>query len=143
MVLAHGKMNETSWTIIDTNIIIDFLRGIDEAAEYLDSISEERRAISPITLLELGQGIRTKPEKERIIRFLKAYRIKVLAMTNSTYILSDNLFDQYEKRGLDLVDSMIASSCIENKSRLVTRNIRHFEFINGLFVEKPLYSSER
>mgnify|MGYP001177932762 CR=1 FL=1 len=128
--------------VFDTNILIDYFREVEESAEFLDSTDPEKRAISAITLLELCEGERKggKKGRERIIKFLEEYRITVLPITQDIYVMAEDLTQRYQQRGLDLTDAIIASSCLSTGCTFITRNLRHFEFINGLIVREPPYS---
>ena len=128
--------------VFDTNILIDYFRGIDKCAEFLDSTYPKKRAISAITLLELCQGEyeRGKKGRERIIDFLKDYRMIVLPITPRIYKVAEKLIRRYQQKGLDLTDAMIAATCIRTRYTLITRNIRHFKPIDNLRVEIPPYS---
>jgi len=127
--------------VFDTNILIDYFRGVEESAEFLDNTDSEKRAISAITLLELCQGEheRGKRGRERIIDFLEEYRITVLPLTTDHYRMAEYLTQRYQQKGLDLTDAVIASSCLSIGCTLITRNLRHFKLIDGLRVREPLY----
>jgi predicted nucleic acid-binding protein len=133
----HGRDKD----VFDTNILIDYFRGVEESAEFLDATDQEKRAISAITLLELCEGERKrgKSGRERIINFLEEYRITVLPVTTDHYRMAGDLTHKYQQKGLDLTDAIIASSCLCTGCTFITRNLRHFEFIDDLIVREPPY----
>src|SRR6185503_8904888 len=59
--------------VFDTNILIDYLLGRDEAQQEFDRYS--RRGISIVTWMELQIGARTKAEADAIDLFLREFRV--------------------------------------------------------------------
>ena len=59
--------------VFDTNILIDYLLGRDEAQREFDRYS--RRAISIVTWMELQAGARTDAEADVIDLFLREFRV--------------------------------------------------------------------
>lgn len=66
--------------LIDTSIMIDLLRGIDEAMNWIDGIEPENRLLSFITVAELIAGCRNKNEQKKIEREIKGYVLLYLDM---------------------------------------------------------------
>lgn len=54
--------------LIDTSIMIDLLRGIEQAMNWIDSIKPKHRFLSFITVAELIAGSRNKDEQKKIER---------------------------------------------------------------------------
>ena len=59
--------------VFDTNILIDYLMGRDEAQQEFDRYS--RRGISIVTWMELQIGSRTEAEADVIDLFLREFRV--------------------------------------------------------------------
>ena len=52
--------------ILDTDILIDYFRGVEVAKEYIEGIPVNERATTDITLIELFKGARNKEHFEFI-----------------------------------------------------------------------------
>jgi len=85
MIAVHGcgiyeKMSGqklmTKTTLIDTDILIDFGRGIPEAANCLQQLqSNSRLAISIVTQMELIVGCANKLELQTLEKFLQRFEV--------------------------------------------------------------------
>jgi len=67
----------TEKVLIDTDVIIDYLRGNDAAIFYLES-ANSRLAVSVITVAELFSGVREGKERETLDVFLSAFELTPL-----------------------------------------------------------------
>ena len=63
--------------LIDTDILIDAARGVDEAVGCLQQIQQQRSlgAVSSVTQMELIIGCRNKNELQALERFLEKFQI--------------------------------------------------------------------
>lgn len=121
---------------IDTDILIDHLRGQEKAKEYLKDIEngKTKGVISVITEAELAAGesmkdISVQIKVKRLIRLLE--RVEV---SSEIACKAGELKRDYKCR---LMDALIAATAIKLNLKLVTRNVKHFEKIPGLEIEKP------
>src|SRR5260370_32824524 len=60
--------------LLDTDILIDYLRGRAEAIGYLEDRTE-RLIISAITVAELHAGVREGDERAKLAQFLSAFEV--------------------------------------------------------------------
>ena len=96
----------------------------------------KKKYISTVIYGEILQGVRDKKELKQAKEFLSQFDMLWLDQEISRLTLE--LLENYHLRyGLLLVDSLIAATAIINDLILVTDNVRHFEFINGLRVLRP------
>lgn len=58
--------------ILDTDVLIDYFRGIEGARHYLEALPVTHRKITEITVMELFKGARNKKELQQIEQFLLA-----------------------------------------------------------------------
>ena len=121
---------------IDTDILIDHLRGQEKAKEYLKDIEngKTKGVISVITEAELAAGesmkdISVQIKVKRLIRLLE--RVEV---SSEIACKAGELKRDYKCR---LMDALIAATAIKLNLKLVTRNVKHFEKIPGLEIENP------
>jgi len=115
--------------LIDTDILIDAGRGIQQALDCLDNYEAQGTlAISVITELELIVGCQNKRELEK---FLRRFEIKMLNGQASN--ITVDLIKQYRlSHGLLIPDALIAATAITFQLPLLTKNQRDFRFIRGL-----------
>lgn len=110
---------------IDSDILIDYLRGIEEARAFLLEASKEATLyISVVSIVELYAGKETKQEekRKRIERFLKDF--VVIHLDESLAQVAGEFRRDY---GKPFADMIIAASAHVYHLRLATRNIKHFE----------------
>lgn len=118
--------------LIDTNIIIDYLREKAEALTFLEELNL-KALISSLTVAELYAGVRDENERQRMEAFLGAF--EVVPVTD-TMAQQGGLYrrDYGPSHGTDLIDSIIAATAQEKKAQLVTLNARHFPMLSGILV---------
>lgn len=122
--------------LVDTSVLIDYLRGNDAAAELL----ERERAGAPlhaseITRLEVLAGMRAAEEDAT----------RSLLSTLIWHPLDEQVAEHAGALGrqwlpshhsIDSADLAIAATAIRTDARLLTRNVRHFPMFTEL---KPPY----
>ena len=59
--------------LLDTDILIDCLRGVPAARTWLESVAAETFGIPGIVAMELLVGCRNTSEQQRVQKFLTAY----------------------------------------------------------------------
>lgn len=124
--------------LVDTDVIIDFLKNQKPAIDLFNKINGESIKISVITFLEIEYGIKKSyhPEKkkEEFINFMNEFFVEIIFINTSIaeefVKLKINL--EKQKQPLADFDLLIASTAIANNLSLVTRNTKHFKRITGL-----------
>ena len=125
--------------LIDTDWIIDFLKGKRKVGEKLASLSDKGLAISVISLAELYEGIYGSNNLEQHLTglndFLKG--VAVLGINDEVAKIFGQQRAKLRKEGklLDNFDLLIAATCLHYDLRLITNNIKHFDRIEGLTIE--------
>ncbi len=129
--------------VVDTNIIIDHLRGVPQAVKLLKEIEEGslEGLISTITLMEIMAA--PKMSKERLSAVKELLGIfEHCPVDNQTAITAGSLLAKYRRsHGLDPLDALIAATAKVNEAVLFTLNTRHFKYIEGLIAVNP-YDAE-
>lgn len=129
-------MNLDRKILIDTSIMVDLLRGIDAAANWIDSIKPENRYLSFITAAELTAGCRNKDEQKKIERELKGYILLYLDPDDCKQAL-----EWYKKfclsHGVSFMDSLIAATGYKKNLQIATLNNKHFKHLTGISVIRP------
>ncbi|MEA3358380.1 MAG: type II toxin-antitoxin system VapC family toxin [Thermodesulfobacteriota bacterium] len=130
--------NIVDMILLDSTVLIDLTRENEEAINFIDTVrkSNHETAISIISSMELIIGCRNKSEIGKTLKFLREYSIIDISVPISRK--SYQLIIQYSKsHGLVIPDAFIAATALDEGLTLVTSNVRHFDMIEGLGVQKP------
>jgi predicted nucleic acid-binding protein len=123
-------------TVVDSDILIDFLRDTRPGADRLArALTDENVATTMISAFELFTGGRNAGELEGINRLLDS--LTVLDLDMESVRLAADIKRSLLARGLPLAtgDILIAGITIRHGGVLLTRNLRHFDRVPGLVLE--------
>jgi predicted nucleic acid-binding protein len=118
--------------LVDSDILIDYSRHDDTAANWLDEKSAETDlAISVITEMELIYGSRNKFHLSALRKLL--LRFEVLHINEEVSLRASALVGKYSlSHRLALPDALIAATALEFQIGLATINRRDFRSIEDL-----------
>ena len=118
--------------LIDTDVLIDFSRGIEQSREQLRELEADHiLAISVITQLELMVGCKNKREFNSLQEFLTDFEI--LQLNNAISEKAVELFEGYRlSHGVLIPDMLIASTALTFEIPLLSKNRKDFRFIKDL-----------
>jgi tRNA(fMet)-specific endonuclease VapC len=118
--------------IADTDVLIDFLRGRGLAARVAAELESRSVGTTAITAFEIRSGARTARQRSAVDALLEA--MTILPFGPKEAQVASEVRQQVESQGLPIgmADYMIAAICISNDGVLLTRNLKHFERVNGL-----------
>lgn len=118
--------------LVDTSVLIDYLRGHPGAGEVL----EAERAVAPlhaseITRLEILAGMRPKEEggTRSLLSTLVWHPVDAEVAEEAGALGRQWLASHHT---IDSADLAIAATAIRNGYRLLTRNVRHFPMFTDL-----------
>ena len=120
--------------LLDTDIMVDILRGYEPAKEWLKSAQEI--GIPGLVAMELLQGCKSTKEQRQLEKALSGYQLywpdendcnSALA-SFSAHHLSDNI---------GLLDALIAETAIGANAELATFNVKHYRVLKGLQSVQP------
>ena len=120
--------------IVDTDVLIWYLRGKNSAAGFLDGL--DAISLSAVTYMELVRGMRNKQELQVLRRTLSRRRWPLRVINETicnramTYVEQHFLSDS-----LQMADALIAATCIEYGETLATANVKHYRPIGELLIE--------
>lgn len=119
--------------LIDSDMLIDFLRGVKEAKDFLLKLEKKGKLIiSTINVMEIYSGKDIKnPAKKKIINdFLNDFKIIQLNEDIAKKAGEIRLESQ-----TPFADAIIAATAIYVDAILVTKNIKHFSRIENLEIQ--------
>lgn len=116
--------------LLDTDIVIDYLRRRPEAVAFTRSLSA-RPLLSAITVGELCAGVRDVRERVELESVLSAFR--VLPVTREIATRGGLLRRQYRAtHGVQLSDAVIAATAEVSGAELQTLNVKHYPMFPNL-----------
>jgi predicted nucleic acid-binding protein len=121
--------------LVDTDVLIWYLRGYPQAAHCLDQLPQ--LTLSAMSYLELLQGMRNKEELAAVQRMFSLRQANVLPLTAAITQRATELMTTLSlSHGLQAGDALIAATALEHQLPLLTGNSKHFAPIAELNVEK-------
>jgi predicted nucleic acid-binding protein len=120
--------------LIDTDVIIDLLRGIPEAINFMENVMTHSECfISPITIAELYGGVREGKERGILDRFITEFQITAfdqkIAQKGGLYRR-----DFGKSHNVGLADALIAASADSYGLTLATLNKKHYPMLKTIHI---------
>lgn len=120
--------------LIDSDVLIDHLRGSAQATEFLSKVLESHECyISSITIAELYAGVREGREKDLLDKLIKEFRI---AEINESIAKQGGLLrrDYGKSHDVGLADALIAATAQVLHLTIATLNKKHYPMIERIQV---------
>ena len=129
-------MEITETVVIDSDILIDHLRGFKPAKIFLSPFYEKSLSglISTITVMELLSG-KSASESDRRLKIEKL--LSLFKTVDVTFSIAEKAAEIRRKYSTNPIDSLIAATALCFNYKLVTCNINHYQMIDGLVLWKP------
>lgn len=120
--------------LLDTDVLIDFLRGYDKAVDFV-AANSHRIILSSIVVAELYAGVKGAAELTALDNFISLFT--VIPVT-SEIARAGGLYrrDYAKSHGVGLADAIISATCESEDAEIKTLNVKHYSMIKGL---KPAY----
>lgn len=126
--------------LIDTDWVIDFLKGLPDATLLLRALAYEGAAISLITVGEIYDGVygSTDPRASEAGFLLFLEEVAVLPLDQPIVKRFAQIRRELRSKGQRLadLDLLIAATALHYGLTLATRNVAHFQRIGGLNIYK-------
>jgi predicted nucleic acid-binding protein len=121
--------------LVDTDVLVDFLRGYPKAVALLHAHST-RVILSSIIAAELYAGVRDDEELKKLDNLISLFRVVPVSIGIA------RMGGLYKKRyakshGVGLADAIIAATAEAENADLKTLNAKHYPMIKDL---KPAYA---
>ncbi len=116
--------------LLDTDVLIDFLRGYSKAVNFVNANSSQI-ILSSIVVAELYAGVKGESELKVLENFISLFRVlpvtSEIAKTGGLYKR-----DYGKSHGVGLADAIIAATCEAENAELKTLNVKHYPMIKDL-----------
>ena len=121
--------------LLDTDILVDFLRGNSKAMTFVNANSE-RIILSTIVIAELYAGVKGSAEQAVLDEFVSLFRIVTV---DANIAKAGGLYreDYAKSHGVELADAILAATAEDENAELKNLNIKHYPMLKGL---RPAYT---
>ncbi len=119
-------MAKSNGFLLDTTILIDLLRGRQEAIVFLDKLSQEGTLfVCAVVVSEIFSGVRPA-ELSEVEEFFEA--MGYIQIDYRTAKRAGLYKRDFQRKGISLSisDTLIAAAAVDHSLTLVTKNVRHF-----------------
>lgn len=121
---------------LDTDVVIDFLRGNSQAQAWLLALGAEEIGISGFVALELLQGCTNKHSQAKVEKLIAQFRIEWAS--SQAYKNALETYKQFHlSHAIGMIDILIGHIAVELDVPLYTFNQKHYRLIDGLATIQP------
>ena len=132
--------------LLDTSACIDYLKGNKDLKKVIDK-QDDLIHITAITVYEMNIGFKRTKRKISEQRYKQLYKpwldfissMEIFSLGFKEAVKAAEIYDRLEAQGqrIDDNDILIAGIMLTNGvKKLITRNIKHFEQIEGIEIIK-------
>ena len=122
-------------TLLDTDVLVDFLRGHSKAVAFVNA-RQDRIILSSIVVAELYAGVKGDDEQSVLETFVSLFRV---VPVSAEIAKAGGLYkrDYAGSHGVGLADAILAATVEAENAEFKTLNIKHFPMLKGL---RPAYT---
>jgi hypothetical protein len=122
--------------LVDTDVVVDCLRGTAPSREWLQRTSTEALGLPGVVAMELLIGCRNRAEIQHLQKFLNTFSI--VWPDASEFARAYELLAEHRlTSGLGIPDCLVAAMALVRKARVYTFNSKHFRVIPGVDAQEP------
>lgn len=123
--------------LLDTDAVVDILRGRHGVAHRLGQVSPEDVGVSAMTVAELLYGSLCSSDPERSEREVRRFVevVRIVPFGRAAAAAHSRIRFKTRKQNISPNDLVIAATALSNKATVVTANVREFSRVEGLAVE--------
>jgi predicted nucleic acid-binding protein len=118
--------------VADTDVLIDFLEGVEPVASRVGDELEAGLATTAVTRFELRAGVRSDKQERAVSGLLDALLTLPLDTAAADRAATVRVTLEQTGAGIGMADSLIAGIALTHGATLLTRNRRHFGRVAGL-----------
>ena len=117
--------------ILDTDVLIWFLRGNQKAIDFI--MEALPFSISIVTYMELVQGMHDKQELAKMKKAFAEMSVEIIPLSEGISLRASDYVEMYAlSHSMEMADALIAGTCMERNEVLVTANDKHYRVVEGL-----------
>lgn len=119
--------------LLDTDVLVDFLRGHSAAIRFIDTRRSSPLCVSVLTVAELLAGIRGEREEgalEGMLAFMRKIDLDLATAAQGGAFRRK----YHGSHGTGLIDALIAATASRHGCSLVTLNRKHFPMLTDIIV---------
>jgi predicted nucleic acid-binding protein len=121
--------------LLDSDVLIDILRGFPAAVDWFSTLSE-LPSVPGFVVMELIQDADNKERVRKAMKLVEPLPVVWPAPTYCDRALAD--FREFHlSHGLGLLDALIAACAISHSATLLTFNAKHYRMVAGLSLDQP------
>ena len=121
--------------IIDTDVLIWYLRGNEKAYQVVEESSNFY--ISVVTYMELVQGMRSKKELNKLRKALHIWNVKILYVSEEISAKAMFYVEQhFLSHSMQLADALIGATAITYGIPILTGNDKHYKVMKDLQIKR-------
>ena len=131
---------ESTRTIIDTDILIDFLRNRKESVEFVKELEKKKTILSStaINAFELYYGAHKSKQSAQTLQATKNLldRLVLFPLTPRSAKRAGHIYAELELKGnpIGLRDTFVAAIALTRRCSVATKNTVHFQKVKDLTV---------
>jgi len=119
--------------LVDSNVLIDFIKNKSEAIRFVESESLLGLSTSIIVLIEIFIGARNLLESKKIEKTLTSLNLKIYHLnTPISKVAFSYLRETSLKNAIGIYDYLIAATAKFYNQPIATLNTKHFKHIDEL-----------
>ena len=128
--------------IIDTDIFIDFSLDRSDATQTLALLEDQFiLSVSVITAMELYSGCRSKKDLKKVDELLSDIYVEFVSESISKTAFQ--LMKRFRSsHGVEINDMLIAATSLDRKTKLISKNQKHYKFLPDIELLEYPYSRE-
>ena len=121
--------------LLDTDVLVDFLRGESKATAFVNANSTHI-ILSSIVVAELYAGVKNDEERATLEDFVSIFPV---IPVSAEIAKAGGLYkrDYGKSHGVGLADAILAATAEAEKAELKTLNVKHYPMFREL---RPAYS---
>ncbi len=121
--------------IIDTDVMIWYLRGSEKARTVIDGYNGF--FVSAVTYMELIQGMKNKKELNALRKAFRLWNVKVIYINEDISTRAMFYVEQhFLSDSVELADALIGATAVVNGLPLLTGNTKHYKALKDIQLQR-------
>jgi tRNA(fMet)-specific endonuclease VapC len=122
--------------LLDTDIMVDILRGYQPTINWLTSASDTEIGVPGLVAMELIQGCQNAREQKRLEKAINQYPLFWADSQDCDNALK-NFAAYHLSQNIGILDALIAETAISLDAELATFNVKHYSVLKKLQTIQP------